>query len=118
MSESKKKKLVVLGGKSFVVDVLGDNPHIKGSAYVRYQDGGTDSFKPRFLIDLPESYNRLEQENAELREALKETVELSERFVVAALTLAKHDYPQSPSSGIQLKDWKKHDSKIKKLINK
>ena len=64
------------------------------------------------------NHDRLEQENAELREALQETVELSERFVVGALTLAKHDYPLSPSSGIQLKDWKKHEEKLKQLLNK
>ena len=65
-----------------------------------------------------EAIDELEQENVELREALQATVELSERFVVGALTLAKHDYPLSPSSGIQLKDWKNHEEKLKQLLNK
>ena len=62
--------------------------------------------------------DRLEQEVAELREALQSTLNLSDRFVVNALTLAKHDYPLSPSAGIQLKDWKMHEQHIQQLLNK
>ncbi|AUR83520.1 coil containing protein [Vibrio phage 1.036.O._10N.286.45.C3] len=65
-----------------------------------------------------EKIDRLQQENAELREALQKTINLSERFVVNALTLAKHDYPLSPSAGIQLKDWKVHEQRIQSLLSK
>ena len=71
-----------------------------------------------YVSECVKNHDRLEQENAELREALQVTVKLSERFVVAALTLAKHDYPQSPSSGMQLKDWKRHEARLKKLLKK
>ena len=64
------------------------------------------------------NHDRLEQEVAELREVLQATLNLSDRFVVNALTLAKHDYPLSPSAGIQLKDWKMHEKHIQQLLNK
>ena len=94
---------------------------IGGKDYVSQDNGdGTHS-----LIcpvgDVPEikrNHDRLKQENTELREALQATVDISERFVVHALTLAKHDYPLSPSSGMQLTDWKKHEHKLKQLLNK
>ncbi|AUR83809.1 coil containing protein [Vibrio phage 1.042.O._10N.286.45.B8] len=68
--------------------------------------------------DLRNDVNEIQQENAELREALQKTINLSERFVVNALTLAKHDYPLSPSAGIQLKDWKVHEQRIQSLLSK
>lgn len=78
---SEEKKIVVLGGDAFLVDVLGENPSIKGSFYVRYNDGGTDSFKPRFLINPPESYiltmAELEAKTEENRK-LREFVEMVE----------------------------------------
>jgi len=58
-----------------------------------------------------------EKENAELKELLMSTYFLSTRIVIPALTLAKHDYPLSPSASIQLTDWKAHESKIKKKLN-
>lgn len=66
-------KMVVMGGKAFIVDVIKPNPSIKDGFYVRYQDGGTDSFKSQYLIDLPceiEEVAQLKADKAELLEAL------------------------------------------------
>lgn len=50
--EMKMSKCVIMGGKVFPIEVIGPNPNINGSFYVRYSDGGTDSFKPRYILDL------------------------------------------------------------------
>lgn len=117
MNKTKNKKLVVLGDKSLLVEVIGDNPHIKGSVYVRYQDGGTDSFKPRFLIDIPDCYDRLEQENEAFKNAITWHVEHTEELhqeVAELRELATMVVNLSKVSDVPISI----SSKAKELLNK
>ncbi|WRQ13086.1 hypothetical protein [Vibrio phage vB_VpM-pA2SJ1] len=47
-----KCSCVIMGGKVFDVEVIGPNPHIKGGFYVRFEDGGTDTFREKDILEL------------------------------------------------------------------
>jgi len=41
-------------GKAVIVEILGDNPNIKGGIYIRKPNGGSDTTTDEFLFDVPE----------------------------------------------------------------
>ena len=52
----------VNSGKIEVVEILGENKNIDGGIYIRYETGGTDTTKARFLFDIPSGLNTMPAE--------------------------------------------------------
>lgn len=42
-------------GSLSLVEILGQNKNIEGGIYIRYQHGGTDTTRDKFLFDIPEA---------------------------------------------------------------
>ena len=45
---------VIMGNKVFDVEVIGPNPFIEGGFYVRFKDGGTDTFREKHILERAE----------------------------------------------------------------
>lgn len=77
-----------------VVEVLGENPHIKGGLYIRYPTGGTDTTQPRFLFELPEGLEAAPQPDTVAVERMTARDWRNDAFEKSAQIAERYGYPE------------------------